>query len=163
MLSPPAGIKIETAPAFDRNWYRVRAALQVLLALFVLAGLAGLFGGGWLSSSIVRIGPIEVTYDRFARKTVPFRIVARSVDQLPVGRVSMTLGRTLTEKAAIIRTIPTAASSKETPDGTAFAFTSDDARPEVTILIQPDRFGVFEWKLKIDGAGETSLFQIIYP
>lgn len=163
MLRPPAGIKIETSPSFDRNWYRVQPILHFLLAATVLAGLAGVFGGGWLSSDVVRIGGMEVTYDRFARKTVPFRIVVRAIDPIPSGPIEVTIGRELAEKAAIIRTIPTATATKEVSDGTGFSLTSENPRPHITISVQPDRFGVFTWKLKIVGAGDASLFQIIYP
>jgi hypothetical protein len=133
------------------------------LAATILAGLAGVFGGGWLSSSVVRIGSMEVTQDRFARKTVPFRIIVRSVDPVPASPIEVTLGPELAEKAAIIRTIPTAISTKEVSDGIKFAFASENPKPQITISVQPDRFGFFDWKLKIEGVGEASLFQIIYP
>lgn len=130
MLRPPPGIKVETAPSFDRNWYRVQTGLQFLLTLIVLAGLAGLFGGGWLSSKVVSVGRFKITYDRFARKTVPLRIVVRTVAASSEGSLDLTLGTDLTDKVAIIRTIPTAVSSKETDDGTEFIFASGNARPQ---------------------------------
>jgi hypothetical protein len=60
---------VEPAPAFDRNWYRVQTILQGMLALLLCAGLAGVFGGGWLSTSVVRVGPLEVTYERLRTQT----------------------------------------------------------------------------------------------
>jgi hypothetical protein len=155
--------RIETAPSFDRNWYRLQTVLQTLLAFALLAGLAGLFGGGWLSSDVVKIGSFEIRYDRFARKTVPFRITLTSDDNQKSGPLKVTLGRELVEKVAIIRTIPTASSSKDTTVGTEFEFESGGSRAQVVISLQPDRFGVFSWKLTIAGVGEASLFQVIYP
>jgi hypothetical protein len=69
--------RIETAPSFDRNWYRLQTVLQTLLAFALLAGLAGLFGGGWLSSDVVKIGckkqaiAIELSKARKKGKKVP--------------------------------------------------------------------------------------------
>lgn len=163
MLPLSNGTKVETSPSFDRNWYRAQTFLQAILALVILSGLLGVFGGGWLSTDVVRIGPVEVTYDRFARKTVPFRITLRSSGERATGPLLVSLSGELTERAGIIRSVPTAASSKETPFGTEFVFPTDARQAHVVISVQPDRFGIFTWKLKIDGAGEASLFQIIYP
>jgi hypothetical protein len=159
-----SGSGVETAPAFDRNWYRVQTVLQGLLALVLFGGLAGVFGGGWVSASVVRVGPLEVTYERFARKSVPFRIKVRPVDQIHVDRLQLTIGRELVDHVGVLRTIPTAASSSESADGSAYVFAVAPGNAgEITIAVQPDRFGVFEWTLKAAGLGEASLFQIIYP
>jgi hypothetical protein len=163
MLHAPQDLVVETSPNLDRNWYRVQLALQSMLAVFVLAGLAGVCGNGWLSSDSVRIGSYEATYDRFARKTVPFRITLRSSERRHAGPLRVTLGRDLTEKAAIIRTVPAALSSSETASGTEFAFQTDGAPTQIVVSVQPAWPGVFHWRLAIDGAGEASLFQIIYP
>ena len=155
---------VEIAPAFDRNWYRVQKALQGLLALVLCSGIAGAFGGGWLSTSVVRVGPLEVTYERFARKSVPFRIKVRAVDQIHADRLQLTIGRGLVDHVGILRTIPTAASSSESIDGSQYVFAVAPGRGgEISIAVQPDRFGIFDWTIKAADLGEASLFQIIYP
>jgi hypothetical protein len=110
-----------------------------------------------------KIGRFEITNDRFTRKTVPFRITLRSIDQRISEPLRITLSQDLVEKAAIIRTIPTAISAKETLAGTEFSFTSEAQQMQVVITVQPDRFGIFTWKLTIADFGEFSLFEIIYP
>jgi hypothetical protein len=163
MLKTTPGTKVESAPTFDRNWYRAQTFLQFLLAATVFAGLGGVFGGGWLSSTTVRVGTLNVTYDRLARRTVPIRIVVRSTD-LKDGPLRLTIGRNLIEKAAIVRTIPTAVTTTDSVAGTEFTFASPPGGPaEVVLSVQPDSFGLFRWSLKAAGIGEASLFQIIYP
>ena len=75
----------------------------------------------------------------------------------------ITLGHQLTEKSAVIRTIPAAASSRDTPEGTEYAFASAATQALIVLSVQPDAFGIFDWKLKVEGVGEASLFQVIYP
>lgn len=130
MLRAPESIKVETAPSFDRAWYRVQNAVKVLLTVIILAGLAGLFGGGFLSSTVVKVGPFEVTYERFARKTVPFRISVRAFNGSVSGPLRLTLDTPLPDKAAIIRTTPTASASRETKDGTEFVFDASGSQPK---------------------------------
>jgi hypothetical protein len=155
---------VETAPTFDRNWYRVQTVLQGLLALVLCGGLSGIFGGGWLSTSVVRVGPLEVTYERFARKSVPFRIKIRPVDQIRADKLQLTIGRELVDHVGILRTFPTAASSSDSIDGSNYVFAvTPGSTGEITTAVQPDRFGIFEWTIKAAGLGEASLFQIIYP
>jgi hypothetical protein len=161
LLEPSSGIHVETSPSFDRCWYRTQTALQVLLGVLILAGLAGVFGGGWLSAFVVHVGPFEVTYDRFARKSVPFRI---SIEGKPVVRpVRITIGRDLIEKVGVIRTIPAALSAADTADGTELVFGAPQAPSRIAIEVRPNGAGIFRWTLKVEGAGEASLFQIIYP
>jgi hypothetical protein len=162
MLDVQRGTQVETSPGFDRNWYRVQMVLQVVLALLLLLGLIGLFGNGWLSTSVVRIGAADVTYERFTRKTVPFRLTVRSSEQRP-GPVRLTLGRELIDRTGIVRTIPAATAVKDTAEGTEYTFAAQDRRTELVLSLQPDRWGWFSWTLRIDGVGEASLFQIIYP
>jgi hypothetical protein len=162
MLKTP-GTRIETAPTFDRYWYRAQTFLKGLLAATILAGLAGVFGSGWLSSTTIRVGTLDVTYDRLARRTVPIRIVVRSTAPTS-SQLRLTIGRNLIDKAAIVRTIPTAVSAKDSADGTEFTFAvASEGSAEVTLSVQPDSFGLFRWGLKAAGIGEASLLQIIYP
>jgi hypothetical protein len=163
MLRGSPEINVETSPSFDRNWYRTQTVLQFLLGLTILAGLTGIAGGGWLSSSVVRIGSAEVTYERFARKTVPFRIALRLVEQHPGEPVRLTLSRDLIERVAIVRSVPAAITTEAIPLGTQFVFAADARQTEIVIWVRPDRHGLFSWKLRIENVGEASLFQIIYP
>jgi hypothetical protein len=76
----------------------------------------------------------------------------------------VTIGRELVDHVGILRTIPTAASSSDSIGGSdyVFAVTAGNAG-EITIAVQPDRSGIFDWTIKVAGIGEASLFQIIYP
>lgn len=163
MLKIPRGTDVETSPTFDHRWFHAQTALQALLAALVVLGLTGLFGGGFLSTAHIKIGSAEVTYDRFSRRSVPIRIAIGQL-ALPSGEpLRVALSRELTDKTTIVRTVPPAASSRETADGVEFAFTIDHPQAPIVISVQPDRFGAFSWTLRIDGVGEASLFQIIYP
>ena len=155
---------IETAPVFDRYWFIAQKILQSLMAFTLCAGLLGIFGGGWLSSETVRFGSFEVTYQKFVRKSVPFKIRLRPLESIGADTLQVFVGRELIDKAAIVRTVPTALSSSETAEGTLFEFgVSPQAPGEIVIAIQPDQFGLFRWTIRAAGAAEASLFQIIYP
>lgn len=163
MVETAEGTDVETAPRFDRFWWMTLRVLQASLALFILAGLAGVFGGGWLATSTIHVGAFEVTYERFARKSVPFRIRVRATEPANSEELRVSVGRELVDHVGIVRTIPTAAASIGTSSGTEFVFKqTPDTMSDIAITMQPDRFGWFNWTLRI-GQNEMSLFQIIYP
>jgi len=163
MLKVSRGTSVETSPDFDRRWFFAQSILQAVLALLVVLGLAGVFGGGWLSTAHARIGPVDVTYDRFARRSVPIRITLQDIGHRSTDPLRVSLSRDLIGKAVIVRTIPAALSSHETADGTEMSFAVDHPQAPVVISVQPDRFGIFDWTLRVEGLGAASLFQIIYP
>ena len=56
-----------------RNW-RVKRVGWVVLAILVLAGAAGLFGDGPLSSTIRSANGLTLEFDRFVRRERPFTL-----------------------------------------------------------------------------------------
>jgi hypothetical protein len=156
--------EVEIAPRFDRNWHRARAAMQVLLGLMVAGGLAGLFGDGPLSTGVTQIGVYRVSYQRFARRTVPFRISIRPLEPIPASTLQIGIDRQLIDRTGILRSVPASTFTSESVDEASYNFAvASGRRSEIVISVQPDQFGVFNWTLKIGGAGQATLFQVIYP
>jgi hypothetical protein len=73
-------LEIDEDFAFQKRSWRVQRIGQFLVALFVLAGLAGLLGGGGFARTTARSGGTEVEYPRFLRAHMPveFRIAISS-------------------------------------------------------------------------------------
>jgi hypothetical protein len=69
-----SGLDIDEDFEFQKASWRVQRAGEVLIILFVLAGLAGLFGGGAFAKKTERFGNAEVEYSRFIRANAPVDI-----------------------------------------------------------------------------------------
>ena len=71
MISDPEATdtQIEANQGFERVWSRAQIGLQGLIAIAVVAGLAGLFGDGWFSTTTRAFPsmPLSVTYERLLR------------------------------------------------------------------------------------------------
>lgn len=152
------------------RWERIG---WVLIALIVLAAVAGLFGGGPLSKRTVSAalagGTAEVEYERWNRMNHVSILVVRV--HAP-GAQGEDLNLTLSHEVAESWTIRSSAPSAEGgvgPDGILYAFPADDWSQPVTVSLEylPERAGHQQPSAVIDvGGGEAVslvLDQFVYP
>lgn len=153
---------------FERRWRRTQRISWVLLTLFVLAGAAGVFGAGPLSSAVVVSpgGGARVRYQRFARVQNATQIRIEVLRAAPGTRLTIHLSRALSKSIRIERTSPRPLWVRESPDGQTFAFdTSLGTGPlRISFIQELQEPQLLSATLHFSGgAGSVTLQQIVYP
>ncbi len=161
---------VEPHERFERGWNRLQQGIEVGVAVIVCAGLAGVFGGGPLSTYTGRFHsvPVGITYQRLLRRTVQTRLVLRLVG--PVGRpapgggvVEVRLPTAFTDHFDVVSTSPRSLTMRAEVDGVTYAFALGPAREgEIVFNAKPRSSGLIDATITVDGAGEV-LRQFVYP
>jgi len=150
-----------------RSWIAQRIGWAIM-ALVLLAGLAGLLGNGPLS--IATAGgpgsPLEVEYGRFARHSGPTQMEIRLQPTAMQGDTARVwLDREYLRGIQVERVIPEPESVEVTADRAVYVFkvNQSDQPASITFYITPDLIGTHTVRVGIDN-GETLTFrQIVYP
>ena len=147
-----------------RTWVAERIGWMVL-ALFVLAGLAGAFSHGVLSSTVVRSadGVLTIDYERFARHTARTRFTIRIADAANEAP-RLRLSPAMTEFYDMETIYPQPLRSTASEAGIEFTF----ARPPdgdlvVRLAARAARFGYARLVVSLDERSRVELVQVIYP
>ncbi|MDR7035987.1 hypothetical protein J2X36_000723 [Methylobacterium sp. BE186] len=157
--------QIEPNPGFERHWSRAQSVLQSLIALVVVAGLAGLFGQGWLSrmTRTFPTQPLTVTYERLLRANAPAEMKVSATQPLPGDMLRVEIGADLLDHVSINATQPRAASVDATPDGVTYTFRLGPERQgSVLFKLAPSRVGRVDGSISAQGE-RLSLPLFIYP
>jgi len=153
---------------FERSWLRAAIIGRVLLAIVMLAGLAGLLGRGPFSHRTVAdpSGTIKVDYEPIARygtaTQVTLHLDMRRLAEAP--DVTVRLSSVFVEPMGFHQVLPQP--MREAPDGGGLALTfpadrlQDDAM--VRLMLTPDTVGAVQLLVRI---GSISLHwqQVVLP
>jgi hypothetical protein len=163
-VAGPDGIESGSDIGFEKRWRRTQWIVWVVVSLFVIGGLAGVFGRGPLSKRVVDSGPVRIEYERFARFKTPatITIMVRSQPDSPQP-ITVTVDDELLEAVRIEQTSPRPADLQASVQGTTFTF---GRRPQgitsIRFVQEPAKIGSQLGRLGIDGQAFV-LHQFVYP
>lgn len=164
--SPLLDQEQENAAIRGREW-RVQQVGWVVLALIVVAALAGLFGTGPLSwsSASAADGSFSVDYPRFARNGGPVALRLRADPSAAVdGQVRVSLSQELLESLEVSQIVPEPESQTSTDDGVVLTFAlEDDAPLQASVSGTGDAMGWREGTVGLEGTPPLVLGQFFYP
>jgi hypothetical protein len=147
-----------------RIWRFERVGWYVLVAV-VLLTLCGLFSHGLLSSTTVTSaqGDLTVEYERFHRSGGVNTMVIRSHGE-PGKLHTVTLGNATMEGFSIDSIQPQPVRSAGTRQGLRLTLSGDDHGDSTLYLAwRSDGAWLFKSAIGIEGGGEVSINQFIYP
>lgn len=126
-------LDIDENIAFQRREWRAQRIGWWLLALFVAAGLAGLFGGGPLSSASTAApgGALRIEYERFIRRGALTRIAVHLDTAAPAVQ-ELRLSREYFDSVRIQQVTPAPRTTHVGPGDVTMTF---DGAGESTIVI----------------------------
>ena len=156
-------IEINEAPEHRRRSETARNAGRALMALLLLAALAGAFGGGPLSKAAIESAGLRLEYQRVARFNSPekFKI------QIPAraNEIRLHIGSGLLENIDIERIDPEPIEMALAADGQIWNFPVKDTNAPVSINIhyRPDTFGRASGKIAVEGGASLSFQQFYFP
>jgi len=168
------GLDIDEDARFERRYYRAqRIAWVVMLAIVGLA-LAGLFGGGPISSYVVQgRGPLalDAVLPRFSRYSQSETGTMRISADIPRGATQMavSISRGLLDLIGPVRIEPAPGQARQSAAVVTYVFDLDGAggRVGATITFQPHAAGLAWGIVRVEAGGLASevgpLWTFVFP
>ena len=148
----------------DEFLSRERAAQRVglvVLSVFVLAGAAGMFGNGVLSTTVVHQGGTAITYERFTRQTVPTNITI-AVSGLARNTVEIGVSRDFLHNLTELEVHPDNMEHRFNEDALVFDVPVTNGKAHVELRYKPRDFGLFRAGVGVNGAAAARFWQMVY-
>lgn len=147
-----------------RSKWRLQQLGWVAIALLVLAGAAGLFGSGPLSSTTRAADGLTLEYDRFIRRGTPFTLKATIPASPGSTRAELAIPREYLGSLRISSILPRPVQVESGSERTKFLFAVDSASTSLVVDIhaEPREVGFLDGEL---AAGNTRLqfTQLVWP
>ncbi|HXH06764.1 MAG TPA: hypothetical protein VNI83_09250 [Vicinamibacterales bacterium] len=153
--------------AFQRRVWTIQRIGWVVLALLVVAGAFGLFGGGPISRASTGdpAGRLAVEYERFCRREATTTLTVRLREpRAPEGAASVVFAPAYLDAIAIEQVVPPPEGSEIRPDGVVFRFRPppNDMPMVVIFFLRVRRAGIVFGRLSSAGSSVT-FRQLVYP
>lgn len=150
---------------FQRRSWLVQRTSWIIMALVLVAALAGLFFHGPLSHTTARNadGSVAVEYERFAHKTTVTHFIIRISPPVPA-QMLVRLSPGFLHAQDIDSLEPRPIRSSAGSYGLELVFAPSSAGDlAVHIAARPKRFGLMSLHVEAEGRGAVNLHQFIYP
>jgi len=151
--------------ALQRSIWRFERVGWYFLVVVVLVTLCGLFSHGLLSSTTVTSAQKDLTveYERFHRSGSVNPMIIRSRGA-PGKSHTIILGTAMMERFSIDSQQPQPVSSSGTGQGLRLTLTGDDHGESTLYLAwRSDGLGLVKSGIRVEGGGQVSVNQFIYP
>ena len=156
---------LESSEGFESGWNRLQTAIEILVAVIIVAALSGLLGTGPLSSGrLLFTGkPLEVSYERILRKTVATQMTFKTTAPLETKEVEIELPNKLTDEIDVVGTSPRSTAMRAEADGIVYTFALGDAKlGTITFSVKPRVAGYIESVFR-SGAATAAFRTLVLP
>lgn len=157
----PDGLDTDGADAFLKRERAAQRVGFVFLAVFVIAGAAGVFGNGPLSSAVLQQGATHITYERFTRQTV-LTGIAIAVSGLSEDKVDISVSREFLQNLMELEVRPDSVTQRVEADAIVFEVPVTTGTARVELHYKPRDFGLYRADVGVKGASAARFWQLIY-
>src|SRR5687767_835829 len=162
------GLEIATDLKQQRRLWIMERVGWTIMAILIVAALAGVFGGGPLSHATAGHpgSALHVDYDRFARHEAPGELKAHiDAKQAQDNKLRIWISRGYLDEVEIERTVPQADSSQLDDNRVIYIFnvTETNKPAEVSFHLRPKGYGKTAGIIGVVGGPEVQFSQFIYP
>ena len=159
-------LELEEDMAFQRrNWIAERVAWAVM-ALIVVAALAGIFGTGPVSRTTVEDARgVAIEYERFQRVSSPglLRVDVAADSAALDGRLGVDLDREFLQTFKLETIRPEPAATSATAQGVRLTFAATGERATLFLYVRPSRIGFARPLLAVSNGAPVALSVFVYP
>jgi hypothetical protein len=159
-------LEISQDIAYTRKVWRFERIGWGLLALLIIAALAGLFGNGPLSSAQAHSpGGWWLEYERFGRRMSPLTLTLHFPADKLAEQVRVQVDRQYLASCEIQQITPQPAETHLEQGSLVYFFPAAASEDwvEITFYLQPQRFGMLSGQVAVDEHSPVAFGQFIYP
>jgi hypothetical protein len=161
-------LEIEQDIVFQRREWSAQRAGWALMALTILAALAGLLGHGPLSSATAgsQNDPIWIEHERFERWQAPAQLrLHLGTNSAVDGQARVWLSRDYVEQIQIEQVTPQPDRVEAGPDRITYVFDIGDTSPPaaITFYVKPQTIGRLAGRAGLADSQPVSFSQFVYP
>jgi hypothetical protein len=153
---------LDTDQRFHELEWRIERVGWLVLALFLVLALAGLFGGGPLSRAHVQGAEAGVDYERFVRQGSPTELVITPTSGAHgISRVEITAD--YLEAFRIDSITPEPTTVRIAGERLVYEFAAATPGASISFHFDPQRLWRHRAVLRIDGGAPLEIWQLTYP
>jgi hypothetical protein len=161
-------LQIDADLAYQERTWRVQRIGWGVFAALIVAGLAGLFGAGPLSTTTLGSPAegLQVTFNRFARLHAPTTFEIRADRRLArEDEIAIALSGDAVRGLELSSIMPPADGTSVTPEGVVLRFRADSRPGELTIMLhaKPQQMGRLSSQIGVASGPAHTIRQWIYP
>jgi hypothetical protein len=153
--------------AQERAEWRLQTGAWIVLALFVAAAAAGLFGSGPLSKAHLDSGPLSLIAQRFARRGAPTEVelrIARPVSTSGGAELSVWIEGPWLDASRIEQVTPPPLDTRLQPGRARFTFAAPTEWPLlVRLRVSTDGFGSLPFAAGLDEGPRVAFTPFVFP
>jgi hypothetical protein len=132
-----------------------------VLSVFVIAGVAGAFGNGPLSTTRVQDGNVTLTFERFTRQTFRTELEI-SIQGLTGEAQEIRIPRDFLRNVEMLETRPAESLKRLEDDSAVFEVPVANGNASLELLYVPKSFGVLHANIAAGSAPGARIRQIVY-
>jgi hypothetical protein len=158
------GLQLREDMRFQRRSWRIQRVAWAGMVLFLLAGVAGLFGGGPLSDARTTSRTLDVRYDRLVRRGIPSELVVTFSPRHDVSRIAM--DTRYLDRAGIQQVWPRPSTVEAIGDRTVFSFLTPrtgDSPAVVVFTLESDSMGSLSTPVRLEDLPPVRVRHFVYP
>jgi len=152
--------------AFQARWARFERIIWILLAIFLLLSLAGVFGRGPVANAEKKAsdGSIDVRYERVQRFGTPSVLTVQfPASSIKDGTIHLWADDSLVKPLGTQRVVPQPQSSVIGDGGILYTFPATGVPASVEFQTQPAVIGPSQLKLRVPGKAEFTATIFVVP
>ena len=154
-------LDMDRSVAFLKRERLAQRAGTVVLAGFVVAGAAGVFGGGPVSEATVQSGQATFRFERFTRQTVRTHLEI-SIDGASGPTVAIRMPREFLSGIDMVDVRPANTLKRLDEENVLFEVPAQSGKAFLELLYEPKKFGVLEADIVAGEQPPARLRQIVF-
>lgn len=158
-------LQVDQDLKFEKAEWKAERVGWIVMAILLLAGLAGLLGPGPLSARVAGdpASRLWIEYNKFERRESPCKVILHVTPGSTTSRIRFS--QDFVRNVQIEHVDPEPERTEAAIDGYSFPFAFRDTRTEsvVTVYYRPDKIGTLDTEVTVENGPSVRFSQIVYP